>query len=148
MTFAVDSNLLIYAIDADTPDKQVVAADIMIRGAEQGLVLPAQVLGEFLAVMRRKFPAAVESATMQAKHWSTLHNPVPTAAGHLFEAAHMAQRHRLQFWDSVILAVSRHASARILLSEDMQDGLTINGTTVVNPFIAANRRRVEGLFEV
>ena len=42
--------------------------------------------------------------------------------------------HQLQFWDSLILAIAAQARCRVLLSEDMQQGFTWGGVTVVNPY--------------
>jgi predicted nucleic acid-binding protein len=57
------------------------------------------------------------------------------------QALRFAADHRLQIYDAVILAsVAGHAD--ILLSEDMQDGFSWNGVTVVNPFIARNLARL------
>ena len=50
----------------------------------------------------------------------------------------MAARYQLQFFDAVIIAVARRAGATMLLSEDMHDGLTIDGLTILNPFREAN----------
>ncbi len=49
-------------------------------------------------------------------------------------ALNLASVHRLQIWDAVILSAAASAGCRVLLSEDLQDGFTWNGVTVVNPF--------------
>jgi predicted nucleic acid-binding protein len=49
-------------------------------------------------------------------------------------ALNLASEHRLQIWDAVILSAASSAGCRLLLSEDLQDGFTWNGLTVVNPF--------------
>ena len=41
---------------------------------------------------------------------------------------------RLRIWDAIMLAAASFAECRLLLSEDLQDGFTWNGVTVVNPF--------------
>ena len=41
------------------------------------------------------------------------------------------------------LAAARRAGATILLSEDMQDGLEVDGLRVVNPFVAGNDAFIE-----
>jgi predicted nucleic acid-binding protein len=47
-------------------------------------------------------------------------------------------RFKLQYFDALIIAVASRAGARILLSEDMHDGLVVDGLRVVNPFVAGN----------
>ena len=52
-----------------------------------------------------------------------------------FDAAlDLTERHDLQIWDAVILAVSVEAGCRLLLSEDMQEGFSWAGLTIANPF--------------
>ena len=48
----------------------------------------------------------------------------------------IAADHRLQIWDALILSVAAENGSRLLLSEDLQDGFTWHGVTVVNPFTA------------
>jgi predicted nucleic acid-binding protein len=52
----------------------------------------------------------------------------------LISAADLAADHGLSIWDSVIVAASANAGCRLLLSEDLQDGFTWHGVTLVNPF--------------
>ena len=48
----------------------------------------------------------------------------------------IVERYRLSFYDSLMLAAACRAGCDILLTEDMQPGLTIDsGPQVVNPFI-------------
>jgi len=42
--------------------------------------------------------------------------------------------HRLQIWDALIMAVAAENRCRLLVSEDLQNGFTWRGITVVNPF--------------
>jgi predicted nucleic acid-binding protein len=49
-------------------------------------------------------------------------------------AMDLAADHGLGIWDAVILTVASQAGCRMLLSEDMQEGFTWGGVTVVNPF--------------
>jgi predicted nucleic acid-binding protein len=60
-------------------------------------------------------------------------------------AADLATDHRLGIWDAVILSASSQAGCRLLLSEDLQDGFTWGGVTVVNPFAAERHALLEAL---
>jgi predicted nucleic acid-binding protein len=61
-----------------------------------------------------------------------------TGSADLLEAFDLAERKMLQYFDALIVAVTKRAGAAILLSEDMHDGLEIGGLKIVNPFVAAN----------
>jgi predicted nucleic acid-binding protein len=72
------------------------------------------------------------------EEYSRIFNCPATKREDVVEAACLAEQHNLQYFDALIIAVARHAGATILLSEDMQDGLEIDGLRVVNPFLAEN----------
>ena len=48
----------------------------------------------------------------------------------------LSRDHQLGIWDSIILASAADARCRLLLSEDLQDGFSWSGVTVVNPFVS------------
>ena len=141
----LDSNILIYALDAGTPEKHAIASALVQRAARADAVLTVQALAEVLAVMARKFPAHLAAGRAQAERWATLFTLLPTRWEDLARAAAFAERHRLQLWDSLIWQVARGANAAVFLSEDLQDGLSIEGLTVVNPFDPANEALLAGL---
>jgi predicted nucleic acid-binding protein len=66
----------------------------------------------------------------------------PQKPDNLLAALACADRFRLQYLDALIAIVSRAAGATLLLSEDMQDGLDMEGLVVANPFIPANADRI------
>jgi len=43
--------------------------------------------------------------------------------------------HRLSFWDALVIHMARRAGCRIILSEVMQTGRTVEGINIVNPFV-------------
>jgi len=52
----------------------------------------------------------------------------------------------MQLWDCVVCAASIDAGAKVLLTEDMQDGRSVDGLRLINPFAAANAEAVEALW--
>ena len=60
-------------------------------------------------------------------------------------ALELVAAHRLHFWDAAILAAAAEAECRLLLSEDLQDGLVWRGVTVANPFAASPHPRLAAL---
>ena len=97
-----------------------------------------QAVGEFLKVARAKDYISLPEARQTARDWALLFPIAPTAIKHLLAASALSEHHRLQYWDSVILAVSAAAEVQYLLTEDMHDGATYDGVQVVNPFNPAN----------
>ena len=52
----------------------------------------------------------------------------------LLEASDLRRKHRFSFWDSLILSSAIRGNCVYLYTEDMQDGMSLNGLTIVNPF--------------
>ena len=101
-------------------------------------MLTNQVIGEFLNVVKKKLLFSAEKARNAVADWSLLYPVAPTSTDHLIAASALSERHHLQFWDAVILTVSKSAGVNYLISEDMQDGGTLDGIQIINPFNPAN----------
>ena len=52
----------------------------------------------------------------------------------MVNAMDLASDHDLTIWESVVLAASAEAECRLLLSEDLQEGFTWRGVTMINPW--------------
>ncbi len=128
----VDSNVLVYAHDADSGDKQRIAANVIaeIMDARSG-VLSIQVLQEFYNTVTRKLRSAItrDIARDLLRSYSTWAIQ-PLTAEDVVAASFLEQSHQLSFWDALIV----QAAAKKLLSEDLQHGRLISGVTVENPF--------------
>ncbi len=60
---------------------------------------------------------------------------VPSTRQTITKAVELRSRYSLSFWDSQIVACALLAGCTVLESEDMQDGLVIDGAlTIRNPF--------------
>jgi len=141
MLAAFDSNVLVYSRLEPDGAKGSRSIDLLERAGYVGGVVPVQVLGEFLWVVRRRrldlYPIAVRTLESLPP---TIQTPASTREA-MAEAAILVGRYGLQFWDALICV----AAATHLLSEDMQDGFTVAGLTIVNPFAEANRNLLDRL---
>lgn len=135
---SLDTNVLIYAADPSTGVKHENARAILAGLAEADAVLTQQVLGEFLNVGRRQAHLNQRRIRRIAVRLSGAFPVLTTPRELLFEAFDRAARFQLQFWDSVIVTVCIGHAVSCLISEDMQDGMVIDGLKVVNPFNPAN----------
>jgi len=129
----LDSNILVYAELEPETEKGERATRVIVRAASRG-VLTMQALLEFLAVVRRRRPANLVSAIAKVEAWSAVYEVAPTTAIVARNAAELVRAHDLQVWDAVIWSAARAAGASLFLSEDLHDGLSIDGMRVVNPF--------------
>jgi predicted nucleic acid-binding protein len=136
---ALDTNIFIYAItDDDTEGRHGAACDLLERIARSRAIVPLQVVGEYLNVCKKRQKVSYTAAMDRADHIMRVYHCLASTPPDYLRAAITAHRYRLQFFDSLIITVARRAGATILLSEDMADGMVVDGLTVVNPFVAAN----------
>lgn len=142
----LDSNILVYAALEPQTEKGTMSARL-IEGATPRGVLAVQALGEFVNVVRRRTPDLLARALEQVEALAATYVVAPTD-GHVVGAAGaLVLRHRLPFWDAVIWTAARSAGAGVFLSEDLQDGLAIDGMRVINPFLPINDAAVADLID-
>jgi predicted nucleic acid-binding protein len=141
---ALDSNILIYAELEPESEKGTRSADLILRAARDG-VIPAQALGEYLRFIQRRVPEAFEDAIRQASIYQAAFLTPPTTDVTINAACALAHAHRIQLWDCVVCAASAQAGAKVLLTEDMQDGRVLDGLRLINPFAASNAEAIETL---
>jgi predicted nucleic acid-binding protein len=136
---ALDTNILVYAQAEERAEpNHLRALEILNATSLTDAIIPLHVYGEFLNVCRRKLKIPPIAATEQVVDYALLFQSPATSLDDLTEAAHLSSRFTLQYFDALIIAVATRAGATMLLSEDMHDGLVIDGVTIVNPFVAGN----------
>ena len=141
---AIDSNILIYAELEPDSEKGIRSSDLILRAARNG-VISAQVLGEFLRFVQRRVPASFEDAIQQTLLYQAIFLTPSTTNAIINKASELARAHRMQLWDCVVCAASAQAGAKVLFTEDMQDGRIIDGLRLMNPFAAANAKPIDEL---
>ena len=130
----VDTNVLIYAIDAADPRKQAAAhrwLDELWRSRRGRLSF--QVLHEFYVKVTQKFPPAREEARSEARDLLAW-RPVAIDDEIMEEAWKVQDRYQFSFWDALIVAAAKSTACRFLLTEDLQAGQELDGLLVLNPF--------------
>ena len=109
------------------------------------ILVPAQVLGELFNVLVRKARRTPAEARAPIRFWQDCCSVAPTTEAVLTRAIELAVAHGLAIWDAIILAAAAEAGCRMLLSEDMQDGFTWGGVTIVNPFASPPHKLLDDL---
>ena len=143
---AYDTSILVY-LEAITrhPDDadKIKYARSMHRdvAAKATCIAPQQVLGELYNVLV-KSNGDRESARTRLHAFIEEFETAVADVATFANAIELATEHRLQFWDSLILATAASAGCSLLLSEDMQDGFAWRGVTVINPFAVKLHKRL------
>lgn len=136
---ALDTNILVYAEAASDPsDRHIAAQQLILRLGSPGAIVPLQVLAEFLNVCRRKALLSTGKAVARVGGYMSVFDVPETTPEDLLAAAQYAGRYQLAYFDALICAVASRAGAAVLLSEDMADGMEIDGLRIVNPFNSGN----------
>ena len=129
--FAIDTNVAVYAFSKD--EKRTKAMSLL----SDGPCLSIQLLNEFVSVSLKKrlvpwpeIETSLELITVLAAGVRPLDEDVHELGKML------AQRYRLGFYDSLMVAAACLDGCDTLYSEDMQHGLVIDTRlTIINPFL-------------
>ncbi|HEV7785379.1 MAG TPA: PIN domain-containing protein [Thermoanaerobaculia bacterium] len=132
----VDSNVLVYAVSRDEPEKQIRAREIVARGFTEGcFAISTQVMMEVYVNITKKAkiglpPREAFEYVRAFAEWPV----VETTSQVVVAALGLAQRAQISPWDATILEAARKAGCRRVLSEDLGDGHVYGDITVENPF--------------
>lgn len=137
MIVALDTNVLAYAEGVNDPVRQARALELITALPDGAAIVPVQVLGELFRVLTAKVKRPAAEARAAVLSWRDALPMHGTTDQALLSAMDLVADHGLQIWDALILAVTADARCRLLLSEDLQDGFTWRGVTVVNPFASS-----------
>jgi predicted nucleic acid-binding protein len=139
-----DTNVLVYATASISDVKVARARDLIARAMRAASsVLLLQTLAEFSNVAIRKARIPVEDVRRTIDAWRAV-LPVQTADdSDLLVALEAVRVHRLAFWDAMLWATAQRAGVRHLVTEDLQDGFTLQGVTFINPFKRENDQLID-----
>ena len=131
---AFDTNVLIYACDRSSPERQQSAAQLIERTTDG--VLLWQVACEFVAASRKLSGQGFNAvnAWSRLSEFQALFPLVLPSASALQRGRALHLSHSVAFWDAMILAACTEAGVEILYSEDVP-GLALGGLKVINPFV-------------
>jgi predicted nucleic acid-binding protein len=132
----VDTNVFVYARQVREAQKQPIAAQWIERlWHEQLGRVSMQVLNEcYVTLTRQAVPAPTPVVVWEYVRSLLVWNPQPTDAELLHRAFEVEQRHRLNWWDCLIVGAAQLQGCAVLLTEDLQDRAVYGGVTVRNPF--------------
>lgn len=130
----LDTNVLVYAF---CDDPRSARAEVLLA---KGCASSVQALNEFANIARRKL----------AMEWREVRDALDAIRVLLAAVApldlethlagiELAERHRLSVFDAMMIAAALHLRCTTFWSEDLQDGLVVEGRlTIRNPFVAGS----------
>jgi predicted nucleic acid-binding protein len=135
--FFVDTNILIYAYDRSAGAKRDRARRVVEQLWNTGEgVLSTQVLQELCINLQRKVspPLPIDEIRTLIRQYLSWKVVVNTPES-VLDALEIESRHKISFWDALILQAAESAGATILYSEDLAPGQRYGAVRVVNPLL-------------
>lgn len=132
----LDTNILVYAAagkGSDEAKRQRALALI----EEENFGLSAQVMQEFYVTVCRKIERPLSAE--QALEWIEqleVFPCIPIDTSLVKIAIELSERYLISYWDGAIVAAAQGLGAKILYSEDLNDGQQYGTVQVCNPFQA------------
>lgn len=134
----IDSNLFVYLFDQNDERRRTRAREIVENALRNGSgIISYQVVQEVLNVVTHKMQSPLSAGDamtfcdlMLVPMWRIF------PSEHLYRRAlDIKQRYSISFYDSLIVAGACEAGCTRLLSEDFQNGQSIEGLQIHNPFL-------------
>lgn len=132
----VDTNVWVYAVDGGDPAKQERAKGALASAEMGGIVVSPQVLGEFYVTVTRKLATPLPPDVALDYVRDMMRQSVVGIDARHVEAAILGSRAwQLSYWDALVIVVAQAGGCAILLTEDLQHGVTFGAVRVENPFL-------------
>lgn len=127
----IDTNVIVYLASGD-PAKADRAEGIVAEGG----IVSVQVLNEFVNVARCRMRLSREEIRAFLSGLRALLRVEPLTLAVHETGLRLAERHGLSTYDAMIAAAALCNDCDVLWSEDLQDGMLIDGRLrVANPFV-------------
>ena len=125
----IDSNVVLYLFSSDT-----LKADRAESLLQSGGLISVQVLNEVASVCLRKLKMTWEDVDAVLETLKSTCEVLPVSLASHEKAVGLVERFQISFYDANIAATAILCGADTLFSEDLQNGMSMESVTVVNPF--------------
>jgi predicted nucleic acid-binding protein len=135
MSCFADTNLIVYTVDPDEPEKRRHSKDLLNQIINRhSLVLSPQSLNECYRVVTEKRGLMPRNEAQLFVFALSEFCLAPYDFDVTQKAWQIQDRNGFGWWDCTLLASALFARCDIFLSEDMQHERTVDGLTILNPF--------------
>lgn len=135
--FFLDTNLFVYSLDGSSSAKARRATQLIRQAiATRNGIVSYQVVQEFFNVALRRFTPPMTLPEAE-QYLATVFRPllaVHSSNALYAEALHLQSRHRLAWYDSLIVAGAMEGGCQLLYTEDPHDGQQFGDLRIENPF--------------
>jgi predicted nucleic acid-binding protein len=130
----VDSNVWVYFFVQDEYNKYKIAEEYFSNNANDSVfIITYQVINETTnQLIKNKI--SEETIKENIEYMYKICTIQDFSKNIILSASKLRESYSFSFWDSIIVSSAIGSNSNILASEDMQDGLKINNTTIKNIF--------------
>lgn len=130
-----DTNILLYADDEDGGKKRNRARELIAGALGDGTgVLSTQVLQEYFVNATRKLKLDPAKARARIEIYLSF-EVISLRVEHVLGAIDLHRLRGISFWDALIAKCASDSGCERLLTEDLQDGVKLDGVLIENPFL-------------
>ncbi len=133
----IDTNVWIYLFDTTAPAKQRISKELLqhFHQTRRGRIA-VQVISEWRNTMIKKFSHLINADFRRRfMRYLAVWKPLPVSPDILIKADELCDRYSFSPYDSIHIQCALELRCEYFLSEDMQDGLVVDGLmTIKNPY--------------
>lgn len=126
-----------YAEGVSNAEKRDASLALLEQLSVRNTLIPAQCLGELFRVLRGKALRSAALARDAMLAWTDPFQAADSTSAAFIAAMDKCFDHGLQIWGALIQTLAADHRRHVLLSEDLQQGSTWRGVTVINPYAQA-----------
>ncbi|MBN1962969.1 MAG: PIN domain-containing protein [Deltaproteobacteria bacterium] len=132
----IDTNIFVYAVDKDEPQKKAIARSLISDLSNKNQVMISlQVLSEFYWVTTRKLKSPLSLIEAEHATISLANLPiVNTNSNTVIDAITLSREKPLSYWDSLIIQSAILGGCTTIITEDLQHDHSIANISILNPF--------------
>jgi len=132
----VDSNIWLYALLPHQDVKKTSSARTLIKTRQSEICVSSQVIIEVAANLLRKGNFLESQITKFIEDTYQKYKVVIITEPILLNASELRTKYSLSYFDSMIVSAALESKSSILYSEDMHNGLIVEGKlTIINPLV-------------
>jgi predicted nucleic acid-binding protein len=133
----LDSNILLYALLAEQSAAKFSISRNIIQNNRPDIIISSQVVIEVAANLLRKGNFSESQIAKFIEDAYEDYVVIDVSQKILLRASELRSRYKLSYFDSIIVAAALNTGSTILYSEDMQNGLIVEGElAIINPFVS------------
>lgn len=129
----IDTNIWLYAFIKSEDNNKTAIAEQLIKSHK--VVVSSQVVNELCVNLIKKTKLSEPEIQELISSFFKKYSVVNVSREIMIKASVLRDAHKFSFWDSMVVSAALFSDAETLYSEDMHDGLIVEGNLrIINPF--------------